>query len=526
MTTDDMELVRQYAAHQSDSAFAALVARHTNLVYSASLRRVRDPQLAEEVTQAVFIILARKAGSLDEKTILPGWLYRTACYTSNSALKGEYRRQRREQEAYMQSTLDEATTDAAWKQMSPLLEEAMLRLGQTDRDALVLRFFEGRSLNEVGTALGASEEAAKKRVNRALEKLQKFFSKRGVSSTTATLGGAISANSVQAAPVDLAKTVAAVALAKGATASISTLTLVKAATIKSAATFGAGSIGGLFATIGAAYVSLKARADDSKSSRERQFMVRMFRKRATVYLLWVAVYVVAKKCGFFRVQINIDIFAAAFIFYFSCIDLLILAHRQNLRRRQMQIEDNTYVKAEWTMPRKVTDPTVDAFNVKNILKALRFAAFGMILMFTLWFQFGGAQTLYRAWKLRLKFPVVEASLIIAAVIMTVGVAVSIYTGLLGWQKRPRFMPIRWEGPPPPGFIVFPIIFPIVVGLMTLAKFDFYQYQVDAVGSNASNFTSPTEVLVFNLVVVSVYTAFTIRTIGILAKRRKYSVDKK
>ena len=176
MTTDDMELVRQYAAHQSESAFAALVARHTNLVYSAALRQGGDPQLAEEVTQAVFIILARKAGSLGEKTILPGWLYRTACFVSGSALNQEYRRQQREQEAYMQSTLNEAGTDAAWKQMSPLQEEAMLRLGQTDRAALVLRFFEGRSLNEVGVALGASEDAAKKRVNRAVEKLRKFFS--------------------------------------------------------------------------------------------------------------------------------------------------------------------------------------------------------------------------------------------------------------------------------------------------------------------------------------------------------------
>jgi RNA polymerase sigma factor (sigma-70 family) len=229
MTTDDMELVRQYAAHQSESAFAALVSRHASLVYSAALRRVRDPQLAGEITQAVFIILARKAGSLGAKTILGGWLYRTACYASRSALKREQRRQHREHEAYMQSTFDQIGTDDAWKQMSPLLEEAMLRLGQTDRDALVLRYFEGCSLNEVGAALGASEDAAKKRVNRALEKLRKYFTKRGVVSTTAVIAGAISANSVQAAPVTLATSVTAVAIAKGAAASASTSTLIKGA---------------------------------------------------------------------------------------------------------------------------------------------------------------------------------------------------------------------------------------------------------------------------------------------------------
>ncbi|HWB59871.1 MAG TPA: sigma-70 family RNA polymerase sigma factor [Chthoniobacteraceae bacterium] len=229
MTTDDMELVRQYAAEQSESAFAMLVSRHASLVYSVALRQAGDPHLAEEITQAVFIILARKAGSLNEKTILSGWLYRAACYTSNAARKQEHRRQRREQEAYMESTLQGSEANAAWKQMSPLLEEAMLRLGQADRDALMLRFFEGRSLNEVGAALGASEEAAKKRVNRALEKLHRFFTKRGISSTTAIIAGEISANSVQAAPVALATSVTAAALAKGAMASTSTLTLIKGA---------------------------------------------------------------------------------------------------------------------------------------------------------------------------------------------------------------------------------------------------------------------------------------------------------
>ena len=223
-----MLLVREFTARQSQSAFAALVARHTNLVYSAALRQTRDPQLAEEVTQVVFIILARKAASLGAKTILTGWLYRTACYVSGSALKRERRRQHREQEAYMQSELD-AETGSSWQQMSPLLDEAMLRLGQADRDALVLRYFEGRSLNEVGFALGASEDAAKKRVSRALEKLRDFFAKRGVDSTTTAIAETISANSVLIAPATLAKTATAVALVKGATASTSTLTLIKGA---------------------------------------------------------------------------------------------------------------------------------------------------------------------------------------------------------------------------------------------------------------------------------------------------------
>ena len=231
MPNDDLTLLREYAERNSEEAFAALVSRHVNLVYSVALRQVRDPHLAEEITQAVFIILARKAASLGPKSILPSWLCRTARYASANALTIQRRRQRREQEAHMQSTLNEAADepipDETWNQIAPLLDGAMDKLGQKDHDALVLRFFEGRNFKEVGAALGASEDAAKMRVNRALEKLRKFFTKRGVVSTTAIIAGAISSNSVQAAPVALAKPLTAVAIAKGSIAAASTLTLVK-----------------------------------------------------------------------------------------------------------------------------------------------------------------------------------------------------------------------------------------------------------------------------------------------------------
>jgi RNA polymerase sigma factor (sigma-70 family) len=228
MMTDDMTLLREYAHGNSEEAFAALVSRHVNLVYSVALRSVRDAHLAEEITQVVFIILVRKAKSLDSKTILPGWLCRTACYASANALTIQRRRQHREQEAHMQSILNESESDA-WTQISPLLDTALARLGKTDHDAIVLRFFEGKNFNEVGAALGASEDAAKKRVARAVEKLRKFFTKRGITLSVAVISGAVSANSVQAAPVGLAKTVAAMAMTKGAMASGSTLTLIKGA---------------------------------------------------------------------------------------------------------------------------------------------------------------------------------------------------------------------------------------------------------------------------------------------------------
>jgi len=223
---NDMDLVREYARDHSEPAFAGLVQRHINLVYSVALRCTGNSEDARDVTQAVFIILARKAASLRERTVLTGWLYETTRFTAARFIRTRVRRQIREQEAFMQSSLNEPDPDGVWRQLSPLLEEAMTQLGEKDRALLALRFFENKSGAETAAALGIQEWAVHKRTTRAVEKLRSFFTRRGVSVSAVALIAAVSANSVQAAPAGLAVTVTAAA-AKGAAVSGSTLTLVK-----------------------------------------------------------------------------------------------------------------------------------------------------------------------------------------------------------------------------------------------------------------------------------------------------------
>jgi len=225
----DLTLLRDYAGQNSEPAFAELVRRHISLVYSVALRHTRQPGDAEDITQAVFIILAQKAATLSPQTILTGWLYEATRLTAMKWIRTQARRQAREQAAFRQTTPAGAGSDGVWHQLAPLLEEAMARLNEKERTLLALRFFENKSAAETAALLGIQEWAAHKRAHRAVEKLRHYFARRGVTLPAAALLAALSAHSVQAAPAALTQTVTAVALTKGAVAGGSTLTLVKGA---------------------------------------------------------------------------------------------------------------------------------------------------------------------------------------------------------------------------------------------------------------------------------------------------------
>ncbi|HVU08303.1 MAG TPA: sigma-70 family RNA polymerase sigma factor [Verrucomicrobiae bacterium] len=218
--TGDLNLLKQFTREQSQDAFAEIVRRHLNLVYSAALRQVRSPQLAEEIAQSVFSDLARNVGRLKPETNLTAWLYAVTRRTAIDVIRKESRRQLREQIAVEMQNMN--ATENSWTQIEPFLDEAMESLDETDRAAILLRYFENKNLREVGANLKISDDAAQKRVSRAIEKLREFLSKRNVTIGASGLTVLISANAVQSAPIGLAATISATAILTGTAISTST----------------------------------------------------------------------------------------------------------------------------------------------------------------------------------------------------------------------------------------------------------------------------------------------------------------
>jgi RNA polymerase sigma factor (sigma-70 family) len=212
----DAQLLRDYAEHHSEAAFRELVSRHTDVVYASALRQVSSPDLAHDIAQTVFTDLARKAqplaGTLSGDASLLGWLYRSTRFLALNQLRDDRRRQARERQA-MENFNPASETTPEWERMQPVLDEAMADLSDEDRDALLLRFFKNRDFRAIGTALGVSDDAAQKRVSRALERLRIQLTSRGVTTTAVALSTVLSTNAVPLAPAGLAATLSTAALA-------------------------------------------------------------------------------------------------------------------------------------------------------------------------------------------------------------------------------------------------------------------------------------------------------------------------
>jgi RNA polymerase sigma factor (sigma-70 family) len=215
----DWELIEGYVQRRSEEAFASLMDRYVDLVYSSAVRQVQHTDLAQDVTQAVFLLLARKASEFRPGMVLAGWLFRTTRFIAARAVRAEQRRHRRELEAGSMTTITLPSDSdlIPWEQIAPLLDRAMAALPEVDRNAVLLRFFAGKPLREVGMGLGLGEEATKKRVSRAIEKLRAFFRRHGVMVTATALTGGLVEHAVQAAPATISTQITA-AMHAGASA--------------------------------------------------------------------------------------------------------------------------------------------------------------------------------------------------------------------------------------------------------------------------------------------------------------------
>jgi len=228
MSESDNQLIAEYDVHHGEDAFAALVRQHINLVFATALRQVGDRGAAEEITQNVFVALAQASGKLKSHPTIAGWLHRTTLNKSREWLRSELRRNRREEVAVSRE-LAAAEGDSVWSPLVPLLDEALLKLHEPDRQAVIMHYLEGQTFQEVGSTLGVAEDTVRKRVNRCLDELTHFFRRRGFAVPMA-IGAPLFALSAHTAPSGLAASATSAGLAAThSAASTTTLTFIKGA---------------------------------------------------------------------------------------------------------------------------------------------------------------------------------------------------------------------------------------------------------------------------------------------------------
>jgi RNA polymerase sigma factor (sigma-70 family) len=226
---NDAQLLRAYAEKRSEPAIGELVRRHVDFVYSAACRIVRDPHLAEDVTQGVFVALAKNAGTLVDRPVLSGWLHRAAQNIAAQTVRTIERRRARESR-YIETAMNEllsSESEVSWEHIAPHLDAALGELSEPDRDALFLRYFQRKSAREMAATLSISDEAAQKRVHRAVERLRDVFARRGLTVGAGGLVVLLAANAVEAAPVGLAAAISTAAVAATGLAATATATATK-----------------------------------------------------------------------------------------------------------------------------------------------------------------------------------------------------------------------------------------------------------------------------------------------------------
>jgi len=482
----DIELVSQCLSGNRD-AFAQIVLRYQTLICSLAYSATGSLSQSQDLSQETFVIAWKQLSQLREPDKLRNWL----CGIVRHRIHKTFRRQGREP-VHAAETLEAAhelpsgellpSEQAITKEEEAILWRSLERIPEIYREPLILFYREHQSIEKVAAALELTEDAVKQRLLRGRKLLHGEVLAFVEGTLQKTNPGSVFVMDVLAAlPVAVASTKAATvgtAIAKGG------------ATAKGVATLG--SIGGMFAMLGGAYVTWRSEADDTKSPRERQFVIQMIGMRILVIALVFAVSFGILQLDFSHQPLNREILRAGYIFsvYFLAMMLFVYSSR---RRQQIQIEDKTFVEAEWTTSKRITNRAANASGIKSNLnlKALKFQAFIIVLAAVMIFQ--------EPWKQDLLQSILWSAILVLC----------LYWGFRIWKNVPRFQSLR------SGWV---FVSPILMGLMTLFFFNLHQYQAQT-GSDALIIASPAEVFTFNLVVTMAYAAF----VGILVWKRKHSL---